>query len=207
MIIAIGTAALILACSSTDTPPPPPANSNINYPDTQLDDAVISFTEDGIPSVLINSSHIDRWEKEDSTTADSVLVYFYDKQGIQRSSLKADRGLIREKAQAVALFGNVIAVNEDSTVLTTESLFWNPTTELITTDDYVEVKRVSGDRLTGYGLKADRNLNEIEILRDVKGKMTELTEPIVDTSTEQEQSPIEDTLLLQKLELTKDSLQ
>ena len=165
---------LIIACAKTESPQHVAAADSTDYPDTRLDDAVIVFTQDGVQSVVIDAAHIDRWEKKDSTVADTVKVKFYDKEGNVTSSLVADRGLIHEKSEKISVFGHVVAVNEDSTVLKTESLFWDPQTSLITTDDYVEVQRAGGDVLTGDGLKADRQLHEIEILNNVKGKVIQL---------------------------------
>lgn len=175
---------LLAACAKTESPQHA-ADESANYPDTRLDDATIVFTQDGIRSVVIDAIHIDRWEKKDSTVADSVKVKFFSKEGAVTSSLIADRGLIHEKSEKLAVFGHVVAVNEDSTVLKTESLFWDPQTGLITTEDYVEVHRKGGDILTGYGLKADRNLHEIEILSNIKGKVSEIPE-------EQKEEPPQD---------------
>lgn len=164
----------LFACASTETPQP--VEDNTNYPDTQLDDATIIFTRDGMRSVVVEAAHIDRWQSLDSTEADKVNLHFYDDDGKESSSLVADRGLIREKTEKVSVFGNVVAINEDSTILRTESLVWDPETQLITTDDYVEIDRANGDKLSGYGLKGDRNLQELEILRDVKGKVLKIPE-------------------------------
>jgi len=161
----------MLACSSTETPQP--VEEGANLPDSRLDDATIVFTEDGRRSVVVEAVHIDRWEQQDSTEADTVTVLFYDTLGVQKSTLTGKRALIREKSEKVGMFGNVVAVNEDSTVLKTESLFWDPQTNLITTDDYVEITKKDGDIITGYGLKANRHLQEIEILSDVAGKVIE----------------------------------
>lgn len=168
----IAIAGLFLVCTQTDTPPK--QGGDYNFPDTQLDDATIVFTEDGVQSVVLDAVHIDRWERQDSTEADTVQIYFYDKNGVQRSSLIADRGLIHEKSEKFSVFGNVVAINEDSTILRTESLFWDPESELITTDDYVEIERANGDVVTGYGLRGDRHLQELEILSDVKGKVIDI---------------------------------
>lgn len=165
---------LSFACSKTDYPRQ--MDNEENFPDSQLDDATIIFTKDGKQSVVVKAVHIDRWEENDSTEADTVEIIFFDVEGHLRSTLTADRGLIREKKEKFAVFGNVIGINEELTVLRTESLFWDPETGLITTDDYVEIQRADGDILTGWGLKADRNLQNIEILRDVAGTVKKIPE-------------------------------
>ncbi len=163
-----------IACSKTDYPQQ--TGDVDNLPDSQLDDATIILTRDGRKSVLVKAVHIDRWEKNDSTEADTVEITFCDTDGNKQSILTANRCLIREKKEVLALFGNVVGTAQDSTVLTTESLFWNPETRLITTDDYVEIHRPDGDILTGWGLKADRNLKNIEILKDVAGTVKKIPE-------------------------------
>jgi len=164
----------MVSCTKTETPQV--KDSDNNFPDTRLDDATIMLTKDGRQNVAIEAEHIDRWEKNDSTEAENVKVVFFDKLGAVRSTLNADRGLIHEKTEEIALFGNVVAVNKDSTVLRTQSLFWNPQTELITTEDYVEIEKADGNIMTGYGLKTDRNLEVIEILSDVSGKIMDIHE-------------------------------
>lgn len=164
----------LFSCTKTD--PPIEIEDDNNYPDTQLDDATIVLSKDGRQSVEVIAKHIDRWEKNDSTEADTVEITFFDENGLKRSILNANRSLIREKTEKISLFGNVVVINEDSTILKSESLFWDPETELITTDDFVEIKKANGDILTGYGLRADRHLNEYEILRDVTGKVEKAPE-------------------------------
>lgn len=163
-----------LTCSKTDYPHQ--TNDVDNLPDSRLDDATIILTRDGKQSVVVKAVHIDRWEKNDSTEADTVEITFYDTDGNPRSTLTANRGLIREKKEALGVFGNVVGTSRDSTILKTESLFWDPETGLITTDDYVEIHRPDGDILTGWGLKADRNLKNIEILSDVAGTVKKIPE-------------------------------
>ncbi|MCD6160966.1 MAG: LPS export ABC transporter periplasmic protein LptC [candidate division Zixibacteria bacterium] len=162
--------------SCTKTNPPKEIENDTNYPDTQLDDATITLSKDGKQNTIVIAKHIDRWEKNDSTEADTVEITFFDENGSERSILNANRALIREKTEKISVFGSVVVVNDDSTILKTESLFWDPETELITTDDFVEIQQANGDILTGYGLRADRHLSEFEILRDVAGKVEKTPE-------------------------------
>ena len=182
MILAV---AIVIMASCTKTETPQIKDSDNNFPDTRLDDATIVLTQDGRQNVVLEAEHIDRWEKNDSTEAEKLKVIFYDKLGAVRSTLNADRGLIREKTEEIAMFGNVVAVSKDSTVLRTQSLFWNPQTELITTDDYVEIEQPDGNIMTGYGLKTDSNLEKIEILSDVSGKVMDIIETDKEDSVKQ----------------------
>jgi LPS export ABC transporter protein LptC len=172
IFLSIAAVALTISCTETDTPVPKQTDNN--FPDTKLDDATILLSQDGRQSVKVLAEHIDRWEKNDSTEAMIVRVIFYDTTGSIRSTLNADRGLIRENSDEIAMFGSVVGVGDDSTVLKTESLFWDAAKNQITTEDYVEITEADGSLLTGYGLRTDPGLKDFEILRDVSGKVKEV---------------------------------
>ena len=114
------------------------------------------------------------YDKEDSTIAKIVNIDFYDEDGIYRSTLTADEGLVRQKRKEFLVWGNVVVKN-DTTRLETESLRWDPHTRLITTEDFVKFRR-GKDVLTGYGMRADSRLDNVEIFRDVRGEFTDIPE-------------------------------
>lgn len=130
------------------------------------------LTSAGFREAVIYAETLMVFEKEDSTLAKGVRIDFYDEKGKYQSTLTAQNGLVRQKLQKFAVWGNVVVVN-DSSRLETESLYWNPKSKLITTDDFVRLER-NGDVVTGYGLEADNRLQSVRILRDVKGKVINL---------------------------------
>ena len=164
----------IAGCSKTEYPREKEAAANI--PDASLDDATIILSQDGKQEAVVDAKHIDRWEAKDSTEATTVKIVLFDSLGIGHSTLTAKRGLLREKSAKFALFGDVAGVSKDSTILNTQSLYWNPDTKKITTEDYVEIHRRNGDLIKGWGMIADRDLQNIEITRDVSGKVQSVPE-------------------------------
>lgn len=112
------------------------------------------------------------FDQEDSTLATNVKVDFYDENGDYRSTLTSDEGLVRQKRQELIVWGSVV-VASDSSRLLTESLRWDPGRKLIVTDDYVELHR-GNDVITGYGMEADNRLEDVRILRDVRGKISDI---------------------------------
>jgi len=64
-------------------------------------------------------------------------------------------------------------VENDTAKLETHSLRWDPNTRLITTEDFVKFRR-GKDVLTGYGMRADNRLENVKILRDVKGEFIDV---------------------------------
>jgi LPS export ABC transporter protein LptC len=165
---------LIFGCSKTEYPRAKDAPANL--PDASLDDAKIILSQDGRQEAVVMAKHIDRWEAKDSTEATKVNIVLFDSAGVEHSRLISKRGLLREQSAKFALFGDVVGIGKDSTVLKTQSLFWDPKTEKITTDDYVEIQRKDGDLIKGWGLIADRDLENIEITRDVSGKVKKVPE-------------------------------
>jgi LPS export ABC transporter protein LptC len=165
---------MIFGCSKTEYPREKEAPANI--PDASLDDATIILTQDGKQEAVVDAKHIDRWESKDSTEATTVDIVLFDSVGVEHSTLSAKRGVLRENSAKFSLFGDVVGVSKDSTILKTQSLYWNPETNKITTEDYVEIHRKNGDLIHGYGMVADRDLQNIEITRDVSGKVKSIPE-------------------------------
>ncbi len=123
---------------------------------------------------MIYADTLINFEEEDSTIAKDVKVDFYDEFGEYSSTLTSNEGLVRQKKNEFSVWGDVVVEN-DTARLDTQSLRWNPDTRQITTDDFVKLRR-GKDVLTGYGMKADNRLQNVQILRDVKGEFTDVPE-------------------------------
>lgn len=174
IVIALLLIVAIAGCSKTEYPRDKETPANI--PEASLDDATIILSQDGKQEAVVDAGHIDRWEMKDSTEATTVRIVLYDSLGVGHSTLTGKRGLLREKSAKFAIYGDVIGVSKDSTILQTQSLFWNPETKKITTEDYVEIFRKNGDVIRGWGMIADRDLQNIEITRNVSGKVKSIPE-------------------------------
>lgn len=163
---------LTVACSDLNEKPKEQSTGRI--PDSIIETANIILTSEGKKEAVIDADTLIVFDREDSTIAKGVKVDFYDENGNYRSTLTADEGLVRQKIQALRVWGNVVVVS-DSSRLVTQSLKWDQLRKLITTDDYVELHR-GGDTITGYGMEADNKLENVRILRDVKGRITDVPE-------------------------------
>ncbi|UCC81402.1 MAG: LPS export ABC transporter periplasmic protein LptC [Candidatus Zixiibacteriota bacterium] len=160
------------SCSSEDNGPQTTTTGKI--PSSILEDATIILTTEGKKEAVIYADTLINFEEEDSTIAKDVKVDFYDEFGEYSSTLTSDEGLVRQKKNEFSVWGNVVVEN-DTARLDTQSLRWDPDTRLITTDDFVKLRR-GNDVLTGYGMKADNRLQNVQILRDVKGEFTDVPE-------------------------------
>lgn len=130
------------------------------------------MTSAGKRQALMAADTLFVFEREDSTTAVNVHVDFYNDMGEYQSTLTAKRGLVRQKQQMFSVWGDVVVEN-DSARIDTQSLYWDSKRNLVTTEDFVNFKR-RGDVISGYGLEADSKLENVRILRDVKGRITDI---------------------------------
>ena len=160
----------MISCSTTENQPENVAAEKL--PNSILKKATITLTSEGRKDAVVFADTLISFEKEDSTLAKIVKVDFYDEDGEYRSTLISDEGLVRQKRNEFTVWGNIVIEN-DSARLETESLRWDPHTRLISTDDFVKFYR-GEDIITGYGMKADSRLDNVEILRGVKGEFTEM---------------------------------
>jgi LPS export ABC transporter protein LptC len=106
-------------------------------------------------------------EREDTTWVYDFTLLFYDREGIQTSTLFVDSGTVFERLGDLNAYGRVRVQTGDGSVLKTESLRWNQMDRLIETDDPVVVEK--GDKVVrGTGLVSDANLDHITIRGEVE---------------------------------------
>ena len=164
-------AALVISCSSEENRPETTSTTE-KVPNSILEDATIVLTTEGKKEAVIYADTLINYEDEDSTIAKDVKVDFYDENGDYSSTLTSKEGLVRQKTNRFSVWGDVVVEN-DTARLDTQSLFWDPNTRLITTDDFVKLRR-GNDVLTGYGMKADNRLENVQILKNVKGEFIDV---------------------------------
>lgn len=161
---------LVFGCQTNS--PPEVEKAEVRLPDSELEEATIIFTIQGVRRMLLKADYIARYEKEDSTTARVVHADFYDEEGKHSSVLTSDFGVIKENSKELWVSGEVVVISDEGVKLETETLRWDPNIDRILTDDFVKVTREE-DILTGYGLEADQELKNIKIKREVKGVLRE----------------------------------
>jgi len=98
---------------------------------------------------------------------DSPRIDFFDAQGLPASVLTSNKGEYNKVTHDLTALGNVVITSQEGFVLETESLVWVEKLGRIHSEDFVKFTRGS-DVLTGYGLRGDPGLKNVEIQRDVK---------------------------------------
>lgn len=164
---------LIKGCA--DTEQRPSSNAAGEFPETELFNSTIIFTAKDIRSTIIRAKYIAKYSGEKRAFGKSIDADFYDENGEYTSNLVADSGWIDEKSQKMEVRGDVVLINNEGAKLETQSLTWDSDIKKIVTDDFVRITR-KNDILTGYGLRTDQKLENIEILRNIQGKVEELPE-------------------------------
>jgi LPS export ABC transporter protein LptC len=149
-------------------------STGVLRPDTRIRGAQIFLYDGSVKTTDIRAEYIEKYEKQDSTLAWGLDVYFYNSDGEQASHLTSDSGLVREILNIMIANGSVVVVNEEGSRLETEQLNYNGNSEMITTDSFVTIYQPAGDTLRGYGMESDRELKRIRIKRQVSGSLRNL---------------------------------
>ena len=161
-------ALLLTACSSTEQSSQTSANPDTLRPDSDMLGATIYMYDRSIVTAEINAERVRKFESLDSTMGYKLHINLFNDQGEVISRVVGDSGLIRESTEDLHIYGNVVVINDNDSRLETDSLYFDPETDSIYTDEFVRISR-PGDTLTGWGLQADRQLRGLRILRQVSG--------------------------------------
>lgn len=158
-------------CSSDQGPQSQSADTDSLLPDSDMEGARIYMYDRSIVTAEINARQVRKFESIDSTMAYDLKIDLFDNQGSVVSQVVSDSGLIRESTEDLHLYGHVVVITDNESRLETDSLYFDPQTDSIYTDEFVRISR-PGDTLTGWGLQADRALNGLRILRQVSGTIS-----------------------------------
>ncbi|MDH4221969.1 MAG: LPS export ABC transporter periplasmic protein LptC [candidate division Zixibacteria bacterium] len=142
-------------------------------PDQVVENTTITFTHSGVKTAEIKVRYLEKYEKRDMAKGREIFANIYNEEGEHISILKADSGWIRERKQEIKVFGDVVVKSDKGMVLETQSLSWNPLSNIVTTEDFVKITK-GEDVITGYGLEADQELKELRIKKEIKGKIKEV---------------------------------
>jgi len=166
-------AALVLgACSTTEQSSQTSAEPDTLRPDSDMQQATIYMYDRHIVTAEINAERVRTFESLDSTMGYQLHINLFNDQGDIISRVVGDSGLIRESSEDLHIYGNVVVINDNDSRLETDSLYFDPATDSIYTDEFVRISR-PGDTLTGWGLQADRQLRGLRILRQVSGTISQ----------------------------------
>ena len=167
-VLAVAGAALMAGCSSDDNIGRKATDIDTLRPSTELTGANIYLYDRHLVTTSIQAKLLRKYEDRDSTMGYEIDMF--DSTGQVVSELIGDSGLIREQTNDLHIYGHVVAVTENGR-LETDSLYYNPRTNKVYTDAFVELTR-DEDVITGWGLEAKRDLSRVTVKRQVSGTIS-----------------------------------
>ncbi len=175
MVSAAILAILLAGCSAdkSNTSNLSGDDDSLSRPDSEVIGARIYLYNKGRVTSEIYSEKIMKFEGKDSTAAYKLDIDILDSAGNVSTHVVGDSGFIRETQGFVNIFGNVVAITDDSTVLETEYLWWDSNTDRIKTDAFVRITRGEEVDVAGWGLDADNRLKDFKILSQVSGHIND----------------------------------
>jgi LPS export ABC transporter protein LptC len=106
--------------------------------------------------------------------AQQVTIRYFQK-GRQVSVAKADSAEIGTESHDILAIGSVVLKARNGVVLETDRLRWDNQRQRVSTDARVKVTR-QGSVLTGRGLSADRDLEDVVVRQDVAISAASITD-------------------------------
>ncbi len=144
--------------SNVPVPEDVPVQITRGFTTTESDSGVVRF---------VFRAHIAKRFRDDVTRAEGIEVDFYE-DGRVASTLTAEHGVLEEGRMTAE--GNVVVRSSDgSTVLYTETLYWDDQEDKIRTDTYFRLVE-NGEELTGSGMRCDPDLDVVDVF-DANARM------------------------------------
>jgi LPS export ABC transporter protein LptC len=139
------------------------------YPEQETEAYHTQQTRVGIPVWELWGDRAESYKGEDIMVLHGVRMNFYQ-EGESAAVLTAETAEVDQKTEFTTARGNVVVINKDGDRLESEVLHWDPSQQLIQTDEFVKFTR--GDQiLTGYGMDTDPHLANVEIHRQFEGDL------------------------------------
>jgi len=165
MALVIASSIALFSCSSKDKDDMPLVTQDI--PDQEFSDFSTVESDSGLVKWKLRAPVARVYNSKKLLVTDDPVIDFYDEDGKIASTLTAKKGEFNQQTHDLTALGNVVVTTSEGYKLETESLVWLQELGEIHSEDFVKVTKGS-DILTGYGLKTDPSLKNVEILRDVK---------------------------------------
>jgi len=173
LVILLAVAVLIIGCGQEQKQPGGDALTGGAGPDQVTSKARLYLYSGGHKTTDLRADELVQYTRLDSSIAINLDALFFDTAGVVVSTLRANRGYIRERDNFLAVSGGVLVIGRDSVKVKTEYLEWDAGRELVETDSFVTVIR-QDDTLFSYGIVSDPELKDITFKKQVSGTLTDV---------------------------------
>jgi len=163
--LVIALAFFVLSCQGKNRGQGTLATADV--PDQEFNDFTTSESDSGLVKWMLKAPVARVYSARKLLVTDTPHIEFFDKQGVLVSVLTSDKGEYNQVTHDLTALGHVVVTSQEGYVLETESLVWVNGPGEIHSEDYVKFTR-GNDVLTGYGLRGDPGLRDVEIQRNVK---------------------------------------
>ncbi|MEW6088257.1 MAG: LPS export ABC transporter periplasmic protein LptC [bacterium] len=166
--IIIMTFTLLISSCGKDEKISSPEN-NQKGPQLVIDKFSITATNAGKMEWIFYAKKAVVFEDKNLITASEINIdFFFDKKGKEIiSHLVSENGNVDTKTNDMEAEGNVVLTTESGNKLNTSKLKWISNDRKFFTDKEVRVEK-KDSIVTGLGMEADPNLENVRILKDVK---------------------------------------
>jgi len=165
VVLALCLAAAAVSCQSRNDDKGSIATADV--PDQEFSDFTTLESDSALVRWALKSPVARVYNARKLLVTDDPRIEFFDEFGQLSSILTSDKGEYNQVTHDLTALGHVVVTSVEGYVLETETLVWVEKLGEIHSEDFVKFTRGS-DILTGYGLRGDPGLRDVEIKRDVK---------------------------------------
>jgi LPS export ABC transporter protein LptC len=165
ILMALCLAAAAMSCQGTEKDKGSIAVADV--PDQEFSDFTTLESDSALVRWILKSPVARVYNARRLLVTDDPRIEFFNEFGQLASILTSDKGEYNQVTHDLTALGHVVITSVEGYVLETESLVWVEKVGEIHSEDFVKFTR-GADVLTGYGLRGDPGLRDVEIKRDVK---------------------------------------
>ncbi|HER43358.1 MAG TPA: LPS export ABC transporter periplasmic protein LptC, partial [Candidatus Eisenbacteria bacterium] len=138
-----------------------------DVPDQEFTDFTTVESDSGVVKWVLSAPVARVYNASKLLVTDDPRIEFYNEDGTLASVLLAKKGEYNQVTHDLTALGDVVVTSSEGYMLETESLIWVEKLGEIHTEDFVRFVK-GEDILTGYGFRSDPDLQNVEIMKDVK---------------------------------------
>ena len=139
-----------------------------NGPLMSTENLNVIYSDSGRVKVKLTTAQQLKFQNEDEVYPKAVYITFYDKNGVEYSSLRGDSGRYEKSNGLYKVMGNVFFFNRlQQQSLITDLLNWSPLRKKVYTDQKFTIKTPK-EELHGIGMDADQDFTHYT-MRKTKG--------------------------------------
>ncbi len=134
-------------------------------PVMEIENLTVTLSDSGRTTIKLTTPKQLKLKNEDEIYPKTVYVTFYDKNGVQYSTLRGDSARFYKETNQYVITGNVFFFNRlAQQSMSSELINWNPLTRKISTDKRITINTPT-EKITGIGMTADQDFTNYTLNR------------------------------------------